>query len=122
MEPRKLAMGYAVGRVALGAALLAAPRAVAGPWVGDDARRDGVQVTARAIGARDVGIGLGQLTAARRGFGAASWLRAGALADAVDCLATLQRRDALPLAGVVGVAAMAAAGAALGAYLQSELD
>lgn len=122
MEPRTLAVVQAAGRIALGTALMAMPARTARAWVGRDARRPGVQVVAAGMGARDAGIGLGTLMAVRRGAGAAGWIRAGVLADAVDFAATLRARDALPAPAVVGVGALAAGSAVLGAYLQATLD
>lgn len=122
MEPRTLATVQAAGRVALGAALVLAPASTAGPWVGAVGRRPGATVIAQGMGARDVGLGIGQLAAVRRGFGAAPWIRAGVIADAVDCIATVRRRSDLPAAAAAAVAALAASSALLGAYLQASLD
>jgi hypothetical protein len=122
MDARTLARGQAIGRAVLGAGLSVAPGRVAGPWVGAPARRPAGAVLATAMGARDVGLGLGMLRALDQGHGAAAWIRAGMLADAADAIATVRARRALPGLMVPVVAAMAASSVALGAWLQRELD
>lgn len=122
MDARTLARAQALGRIAFGAALIVAPGAVAGPWVGDPAERAGGRVLAVSMGARDLALGVGQLRAVGRSGGAAAWIRAGVLADTADLVATLRERDALPAVSVPGVAALAAASAALGAWLQAVVD
>jgi hypothetical protein len=122
MDARMLARAQALGRVALGGGLAVAPATVAGAWVGAPVDRPGGRVLAVAMGARDVGIGLGMLSAVRRRRGARPWVRAAMLADAADLVATLRARDQLPPLAVPAVAAMAAGSVALGAWLQLALD
>jgi hypothetical protein len=122
MDARTLARAQALGRIAFGAALLVAPGAVAGAWVGGPAERAGGRVLAVSMGARDLALGVGALRAVGRSDGAAAWIRAGVLADTADLVATLRERDELPAASVPGVAVLAAASAALGAWLQAVLD
>ncbi|MGE5636142.1 MAG: hypothetical protein ACM3UV_04265, partial [Nocardioidaceae bacterium] len=86
------------------------------------ASRTGAQLLARALGAREVVLGLGALGALRRGGGARPWLAGAALCDATDLSLTLLLRDRLPRAGVALVAAMAGGGAALGAAAAASLD
>jgi len=121
MTPRTLAALQAVGRLALGAGLVAAPGVVAGGWVGGVAdKRDG-QALAIGLGGRDVAIALGTLRALRAGHGAGPWLRAGIVADAADLAGTLRARDQLPPVAVPVVAAIAGGSVLLGAWLQREL-
>ena len=105
-------------RLGVGAALVAAPAFAGRIWVGPDADGPGTKVFARAIGARDVLLGLRTLTALRDGESPARWLQLGFAADAADAVATAlafrnltpARRVAMPLiAGGVGALGYAAA-------------
>ena len=122
MDARTIARVHSLGRVALGAGLVVAPGLVAGTWVGAPADRPGGQVIAIAMGARDVGLGLGMFHAAGRPRGVRPWLRAAILADAADLVATVRARDDLPPFAVPLVAGMAAGSVALGAWLHTALD
>jgi hypothetical protein len=122
MDAHVIARVHALGRVAIGAAFVLAPGLAAPAWAGAAGTRPGAQVLASAMGARDLGIGLGALRAVGEGHGARPWLRAGLLADAVDLGATLRHRARLPRAAVAGVVVLAAGSMALGAWLDRELD
>ena len=122
MDPRSIARAHALGRVALGAGLAVAPGLFAGTWVGAPADQPGGRVLAAAMGARDVGLGLGMFRAARRPHGTRPWLRAAILADAADLVATLRARDDLPPLAVPLVTGMAAGSVVLGAWLHGALD
>jgi hypothetical protein len=122
MDARTLATVQAGGRLAIGAAMLAAPARTGALWVGRDGRRPGTTVVTRGFGARDVGLGAGALMSLRRGHGARPWLAAAALADTADLLATLREREALPSLAVAGIGALAAAGVALALRALPELD
>ena len=90
--------------------------------MGRDSRRPATQVAIRALGARDLAIGLGTAYTAGQGYGARPWILAGILADAADLAATLRARDALP-AFKVGVVGLVAGGSVLvGLWLSRELD
>src|SRR5688572_16417901 len=108
METRTIARVHALGRVTFGAGLALAPGLVAGAWVGAPADRPGGQVLAIAMGGRDVAIGLGAFRAISQGRGAASWVRAGMLADSADLVATIRAGDDLPPLIVPVVGALAA--------------
>lgn len=116
------AAAVAAGRVAIGLAALARPSLPSRPWVGAGADDLAATVFGRALGARDVALGLGALTALRRTAadpGSASvWVAAGALSDALDVVASLSSWDQLPRTGrwlVVGSAGAAALVGAAGA-------
>lgn len=108
-------------RLGIGAGLLAAPGFAGRIWVGPDADGPGTKVFARAVGARDVLLGLRILKATRDGESINEWVRLGFLADVADSTATViaarhlttARRIAMPLiagaVGAVGYAAMKAA-------------
>jgi hypothetical protein len=111
------AQAVAAGRVALGLAALAWPQLPARPWVGAAADGVAARVFGRALGARDLALGLGALNAMRRpqlaGPGSARvWVAAGALSDALDVAATVAAWHELPRAGR-WLVTLSAGGAAL---------
>lgn len=122
MQPQTIARILAIGRVAIGAALVAVPARAASGWVGEAARRPGTQVALASVGARDVALGAGAAWAVGGGDGAKPWLLASAASDLVDLLATLRHRDALSTSAVIGVGALAGGSAAVGLWLANELD
>jgi hypothetical protein len=101
-----VARALAVGRVAIGAGLLVAPKLASG-WVGDDASRESAQVLTRALGVRDMAMGLIALHTAAHPQVGPRWQRTLAGCDAVDLTATLLARRSLPAQGVAGVAVIA---------------
>jgi hypothetical protein len=101
-----VARGLAVGRVAIGAALLVAPKLAVG-WVGPDAERESYGVVTRALGVRDMAMGLIALHTAAHPQVGPRWQRTLAGCDAVDLAGTLLARRALPPQGVIAVAAIA---------------
>jgi hypothetical protein len=117
---RRAAWAVAAGRVALGVTALAWPSVPASPWVGGDSDELATRVLGRALGARDIALGLGALAALRRQAAepgpARAWVAAGALSDALDVAASLASWGELPKAGrwpvVVSAGAAAVAGAA----------
>jgi hypothetical protein len=112
VNPRRAAGLLAVGRVALGAAVLIAPEAVTSRWLGEHARHPAVRYLAHSLGARDVALGALALASLRAGQLAAAVQLACAGADAADALATVAARKELPPAGAFGTIAVAG-GAAL---------
>jgi hypothetical protein len=116
---RRGTMAVAAGRVALGVTALAWPGVPARPWVGKTAA-DGVaaKVFGRALGARDVALGLGALAAldgSTADPGAASlWVAAGALSDALDVAASAASWRELPRLTRWLVAASAGGAALIG--------
>ncbi len=112
MSPRDVARLIAAGRIAIGAALMVAPRLSTRLWLGEDADRPGTQVVARAMGVRDVVTGAIALHTLGRPDVGARWQRTLAGVDAVDLAATLAARSELPRSGVALVVAMASFGVA----------
>ena len=120
---RRGALTVAAARVALGLTALAWPAVPARPWVGASADDLAARVFGRALGGRDVALGLGALAALRRQDAepgsAASWVAAGALSDALDVAASLASWRDLPritrwlVAASAGGAALTGAAAAL---------
>lgn len=116
MDPLTLTRIQAAGRLAFGAAMIAAPRVVGGGWIGADGRRDGATVITQALGIRDAALAVGLLTSAG-GSNAKPWILAGVASDTVDLAATLRARDSLPGSAVAAVGAIASGSVALGLYL-----
>ena len=116
---RRGAAAVAAGRVAIGLAALALPSVPSRPWVGAAADDLAATVFGRALGARDVALGLGALTALRRTAvdpaSASAWVAAGALSDALDVVASLSSWRQLPRTGRWLVAGSAGAAALVGA-------
>ena len=122
-SPADLARAQALGRVALGVGLTFASHRITAPWIGKrDAGRTGTKVIAAAMGAREIGIGLGAVRAAGAGFGAKPWLQASVLADATDLVVTWRARKELPALGVATLVLMAGGSSALGVWLARELN
>src|SRR4051812_47785502 len=121
MDARTLARGLALGRIAIGAAIVAAPTLFTRGWVGDVAAQPGAQTISVSLGARDLAVGVGSLLALERGGNARSWFAASAVCDLADGVATFSRRDALPPAGAIGVTALAGGAALAGLWLLKDL-
>lgn len=122
MSPRRAAWLIATGRVALGAAVLAAPERVMSHWLGEDnARHGGVKDLGRGLAARDIGLGLAVLQTIDDPVVGPRIQVAVALADAADAISTLLERDSLPAVGVLGTVAIAGGSAIAGLYLAHRL-
>jgi hypothetical protein len=113
------ARAVAAGRVALGLTALAWPSVPARPWVGSAADDLTARVFGRALGARDLALGLGALAALQGPAGepgsASAWVAAGALSDALDVAASLASWHELPRIGRWLVVASAGGAALTGA-------
>ena len=128
---RRGAAALAAARTALGVVALASPQLVGRPWVGDAAEGTPGRVLARALGGRDLALGLGALAALQRfpldrqaeysGSAAALWVGMGALADSADLLATVLAWRQLPPVGRWLVAASAGGAAVAGAAADGAL-
>ena len=118
-QARRLATSIAWGRIAIGATAILAPSLPLRPWVGGAvAKQREAKLLARAMGIRDIALGLGVIIAQRHDAPVRGWVEGGGLADTGDCLATLLAFPALPRSGrwaVLASAASAAAGARLAA-------
>jgi hypothetical protein len=125
MDIAKLAHGLALNRISFGAGLILLPGLYARSWVGSDAARRGrPKLLARALGGRDLALGVGGLLALRAGDAerARRWFAAQGATDAVDLVATLAARD-VPMPARVFATAMAAGSTAIAAaYVRSPGD
>jgi hypothetical protein len=122
MSPSTVARLFALGRVAIGTAMVAAPEKMAATWVGSLSERAGAQTLTSAVGARDIALGAGLLATASDGSSARPWVLGAALGDAVDLMATLRGRDELPDQAVKGIVALAGASALTGLWLAAAID
>jgi hypothetical protein len=122
MEPRELATALARGRIAIGAAALAAPGLAGRVMFGREGSRPGVGALARMLGGRDLVLGLGVVIAMDRGAPVRGWLEACAVADTVDLVACTLARDQIPPATYVTTAALAGGAAPAGLWLSRRLD
>jgi len=105
---RILAGLISLGRFVFGVAFIAEPKLMERAWIGKQARLPGAQLLARAVGARDLALGLGGLQAVGRDDGSARpWLAAAALCDAVDFGATWTAGRGIPSQARTGVLAIA---------------
>jgi hypothetical protein len=105
---RTLAALISLGRLVFGAAFIARPKLLEEAWIGKQARLAGAQVLGRAVGARDLTLGLGGLQAVARDDGSARpWLAAAAVCDSVDFGATYAAGRRIPRRARDGVLAIA---------------
>jgi hypothetical protein len=89
MDDKQKAAVFGAIRLGVGTGLVVAPGFAGRVWVGPDADGPGAKVFARAIGARDVLLGLRTMTAVRSEREARHWLVSGYAADAADAAATV---------------------------------
>jgi hypothetical protein len=122
LAPRRTAALMSAGRLALGAAVLAAPAKVTARWLGEEnSRLPVVGDLAISLGARDAALGVGTLLALGDPRLGSRMIAACAAVDAADVVGTLLARRHLPRAGVAGTVAVAGAAALVGAWLAREL-
>jgi hypothetical protein len=115
---RTLATALALNRVAFGVNFLGSPARAGRLWIGAAAaRRPESRVFGRALGARDLALGLGALRALQEGDddAARAWMAGHALSDGADLLATLAARRELPAGPAAFAVAVAGASTAIGA-------
>jgi hypothetical protein len=122
MEPRDIATAIARGRMAIGAAAVAAPGPAAKVMFGRDGSGPGARAFARMLGGRDLALGLGVVIALDRGAPVRGWLEASALADGVDLVTCLLAGDDIPKATLVNTVVLAAGAALAQIWLSRELD
>jgi hypothetical protein len=120
---RDVLLAVAAGRIAIGTAALLRPQLLRSV-VGGGALGARAEALTRMVGVRDLALGAGALLAAPRADVAVLLGGLGAVADAGDALASViaagafdadRRRRWLLQAGVAGLSATAAGGAALAA-------
>jgi hypothetical protein len=122
VNPRRAVRLIAVGRAALGAAVLLAPEPVMSRWLGEEnASHGAVKDLGRGLAARDLGLAVATLQTLDDPVIGPRVQAACAVADGVDAIATVLARRSLPLKGVIGTVAIAGGSAAVGFYLAHRL-
>jgi hypothetical protein len=122
MDDTTVALSFARGRIAFGAAAMVAPRLTARIMGAGRRPTATTSLLARMLGGRDLALGLGTVIALDRGKPVRGWLEGSALADAVDCVACLLDRAELPENVVRATATIAGAAAVAGIVLSRRLD
>src|SRR3954447_2285211 len=122
MDAKQKAMVFGAIRVGVGSGLVLAPGFAGRVWVGPDADGPGAKVFARAIGARDLLLGLRTMTAVRSEREARHWLVSGYAADAADVAATIVAWRNLTPARRVLMPVIAAAVGAIGFVAAKTLE
>lgn len=117
-----MAVSLARGRIAIGAVSILAPEFIGRTMTGRDGSDGGTRLFARMVGARDLGLGLGVLTAVNRGDPVRGWLEASAVVDGIDVAACLLARHQIRRSVLPGAVVLAAGGALLSAWLARRLD
>ena len=122
MGPRDLAVGLAGGRIAIGVVSLLVPGLVGRAMMGPKGSLGGTRLFFRAVGARDLALGLGVLVALDRDAPVRGWLQASALVDGLDAAGCLLARHRLRPIVFPPAAGAAASGALLSGWLAGQLD
>lgn len=118
----RLAVGLAGTRALLGCAALAAPEAAGRVWIGQGASGRDRAVLVRALGGRDLALGLGALLALRSRRDVRQWLLMGAASDVVDTAGSAAGFAALPPRRRWLVLAASGGAACAGAVLAARLS
>ncbi len=122
MDPKALARGLAVGRIAIGTVMVAVPRSAV-LWLGSDAATPGATVMTRAAGVRDLLLGGMVLHTLDHPEVAPRWLASTGAIDLVDALSGAAVGRSLPAgrgpAGVVLAASAGVTGLALSRVLKA---
>ncbi len=87
-------------RAAYGAAMLAVPGRIGGPWLGRPAPAAPSDVPLRGVGGREVALHLAGGAAILRGAPARPWLLASLGGDLTDIASTVAQRRQLPPGGL----------------------
>jgi hypothetical protein len=119
---RKVAVAVLGARIAYGAGLVAIPARLTRRWLGPAAATAPTQVGVRGLGAREVLLHLGALTAALRGEPLRPWLAASIAGDVADMAGTLAARGALPEGSPRATLAVAGGSALLSAAVAAAVD
>jgi hypothetical protein len=122
LSPRRAVGLIALGRIGLGAAVLAAPEKVTSRWLGEDnAALPAVGDLARGLAARDIALGAATLLTLDDPVVGPRVQAGCALADGADVLGTIIARRHLPTKGMLGTVAIAGISTAVGLWLAHRL-
>jgi hypothetical protein len=119
MDNRQVALILARGRAVLGLVALAVPGVVSRLWLGAGAATPHGKALTRALGVRDVVLGVGALNAVKEDTQGPEWLSMGAVADGVDAIVSLTLRGTPRRTRLVAL--LAAGGAVAGLKLSRDL-
>ena len=122
MEDRDLANLLGWTRIGAGLAFTLAPAKMSKLWMGQNVDSVYTRMAGRSLGARDLALGIGLVTAMRRGVPARGWLEAGILADSIDALASANGLRRLPKVRHMLFAASGAGAVVAGRRLISSSD
>jgi hypothetical protein len=122
LDDRDLARMLLVARVAIGSACFLFPRRAVRVWTGEEQESGTAAMAVRALGAREIAIGMGGLRALEEGESVSRWLEAGALSDAADTAGALVGFRRLGKLRRLVFVATAASATYLGFRLAASLD
>jgi hypothetical protein len=122
MDHRQALRFVAAGRIAIGAAMLAAPRRAAAGWMGPGAATASVGLLARAFGAREVALGVGTLKSLDAPGPSRGWVMAGVLADGLDAVSAVLAIRQLGVGRAATTAVVAVAATAIGVASLDHVD
>jgi hypothetical protein len=112
--------GFGLSRLAFGIVAASVPEKIGSTWVGEDASRVSNRTVFRAMGFRDIALGIGATEAALRDE-AGPWLAVSLFADLGDVAATLISSGSLDRKGVI-TTSMLAGSAAVAAGVLLAID
>jgi hypothetical protein len=122
MDELDFARRTAWARIVFGTAFVLAPAKISKAWMGHDVDSVYTRMAGRSLGARDLAIGIGLLSALNRGAPVGGWLQAGALSDGVDAFSALVGVKRLSTARSLFFLGTAGASAYLGLKAANSLD
>lgn len=122
MEDRDLLRRLSFMRLAIGIALLAAPRLAVKVWTGESNNSSAVVLAARGLGAREVALAAGTLAAMENGGPARRWVEAAVIADTADALSVFGRLPGMARIQRLGQLVGAGGAALLGIKIASSID
>ena len=108
--------GFAFSRVAFGIGASLFPEKIGATWIGEDAYNSSNRTILRAMGLRDIALGIGATEAALRDQ-AGPWIAVSLLADLGDVTATLLSAGKIGRSGVLTTSALAGSAAVAAAVL-----
>jgi hypothetical protein len=122
MQDTTLAMSVARCRIALGIVAIAAPEVVIRTMSGRTKSPGLTPLFVRMLGGRDIALGLGTVVALDHGAPVRGWIEGSALADTVDCLASVLARHNMVPRARGATTGLSGASAILGVWLSRRLD
>ena len=122
MDDRDLLRRMSFIRLAIGIALLAAPRLAMRVLTGESSDSSALVLAARGLGAREVALAAGTLAAMENGGPARRWAEAAVIADTADALSALGRLPGIARIRRLGQLVGAGCAALLGIKIASSID